>query len=130
MAVCFFSTRPHFPLFLLGMALRLQQANPKRPGTASYERYEHYKSATSLEEFLKFGGSRGDYKHDKGKGFLVDEGAPASLGVKRAAADVETEHIDKKVAHPHKGKGKKATERSTAKEAVQKPAAEQYIFLL
>ena len=51
--------------------IHIEQENPKRAGTASYERYERYKTATTLEEMLQLGGTRADYKYDMAKGFLV-----------------------------------------------------------
>jgi hypothetical protein len=54
--------------------LEFLQVNPKRVDTKSYERYEAYKAATSLEEMLSLGGTRADYKHDRKKGFIRLEG--------------------------------------------------------
>ena len=54
--------------------LEFLQVNPKRVDTKSYERYEAYKAATSLEEMLSLGGTRADYKHDREKGFIRLEG--------------------------------------------------------
>ena len=51
--------------------IHIEQENPKRAGTASYERYERYKTASTLEEMLQLGGTRADYKYDMAKGFLV-----------------------------------------------------------
>ena len=51
--------------------IHIEQENPKRAGTASYERYERYKYAATLEEMLQLGGTRADYKYDMSKGFLV-----------------------------------------------------------
>ena len=39
-----------------------KQDNPKRCPSASYDRYEGYKAATSLREMLALGGTRADYK--------------------------------------------------------------------
>ena len=44
--------------------------NPKRPGTACNLRYEAYKSATTVPEFLEKGGTPADLTHDVGKGFV------------------------------------------------------------
>ena len=75
--------------------LRFQQANPKRPGTASYGRYEQYKSALSHEAMLELGGTEADFKYDLEKGFIVKGSAaltPATaVGTKtsREAGKVE-----------------------------------------
>lgn len=61
----------------------IQQENPKRPGSKSHGRYEKYKSATSLEELLDLGGTKGDYNHDLKKGYIVLKDA------KKRSADEE-----------------------------------------
>ena len=57
-------------------AIACLQANPKKPGTACNLRYEAYKSATTVAEFLEKGGTPADLTHDVGKGFVwyVDDG--------------------------------------------------------
>ena len=47
----------------------VQQENPKRG--QSRTRYEQYKAATSVAEFLKLGGRRADLVHDMERGFIV-----------------------------------------------------------
>ena len=57
---------------------RLRLAPPRRrpprssekPGTACNLRYEAYKSATTVAEFLEKGGTPADLTHDVGKGFV------------------------------------------------------------
>jgi hypothetical protein len=49
----------------------VQAVNPKRPGSASYERYEHYRNARTVREFLKAGGTKADIAHDTAKGFIT-----------------------------------------------------------
>lgn len=44
--------------------------NPKRPGTATYERYEKYKGAKTRREAMQLGASRADIVHDFKKGFF------------------------------------------------------------
>ena len=63
------------------------QNNPKRCPSASYDRYERYKTATCLREMLALGGSRADYKNDLGKGYIKLEGMAdfAPVDVKRKA---------------------------------------------
>lgn len=58
----------------LGASCTFVQDNPKRVGSKSYERYEAYKSATSLDEVLKLGGLRADIKFDVEKGYCVVDG--------------------------------------------------------
>ena len=57
-------------------AIACLQENPKKPGTACNLRYEAYKSATTVAEFLEKGGTPADLTHDFGKGFVwyVDDG--------------------------------------------------------
>ena len=57
-------------------AIACLQENPKKPGTACNLRYEGYKSATPVAEFLEKGGTPADLTHDVGKGFVwyVDDG--------------------------------------------------------
>ena len=66
------------PLATPSASLTIQKANPKRPGTASHERYERYKGAKTLDELLELGGSRADFNHDKAKGFIVVDGEVAA----------------------------------------------------
>ena len=51
-------------------AIACLQENPKKPGTACNLRYEGYKSATTVAEFLEKGGTPADLTHDVGKGFV------------------------------------------------------------
>ena len=51
-------------------ALACLQENPKKPGTACNLRYEAYKAATTVAEFLEKGGTPADLTHDVGKGFV------------------------------------------------------------
>ena len=56
------------------MSFVFKQNNPKRENTASYDRYERYKTATTLSEMLVLGGTRADYKNDLKKGYIKLEG--------------------------------------------------------
>lgn len=47
-----------------------RQDNLKRAQSKSWKRYEAYKSATTIAEFLEKGGLRRDLKHDLGKGYV------------------------------------------------------------
>ena len=55
---------------------RASRRTPKKPGTACNLRYEAYKSATTVAEFLEKGGTPADLTHDVGKGFVwyLDDG--------------------------------------------------------
>ena len=50
--------------------IAIQQANPKRPGTARHKRYQKYRKAKTVGEFLARGGTKADLKIDIGKGFV------------------------------------------------------------
>ena len=66
-------------------AIACLQENPKKPGTACNLRYEAYKSATTVSEFLAKGGTPADLAHDVGKGFVwyLDEGPHVNPVAKR-----------------------------------------------
>ena len=66
-------------------ALECQQDNPKRDQSKSWRRYEAYKSATTVAEFLAKGGTPADLAHDVGKGFVwyLDEGPHINPVAKR-----------------------------------------------
>jgi len=44
--------------------------NPKRQGSAAYDRYEGYKKAKTVDEAIRKGATQGDISHDFAKGFL------------------------------------------------------------
>merc|ERR1719473_1729626 len=48
-----------------------QQTNPKRPGSESHTRYEKYKSASNVGEFIDHGGKRADLLYDYSKGYMT-----------------------------------------------------------
>ena len=60
-------------------ALRVAAKNPKKRGTASWDRYERYKTARTVGEFLDRGGTPGDLRHDWARGY-VTQGAPSAGG--------------------------------------------------
>ena len=60
-------------------ALRVAAKNPKKRGTASWDRYERYKTARTVGEFLDAGGTSGDLRHDWARGY-VTQGAPSAGG--------------------------------------------------
>jgi len=67
---------PNFDDKTLEIALR--EANPKRPDTMSYHRYEAYKKAKTTGEYLTLGGSRADLLYDYKRGFLEVAGHGAA----------------------------------------------------
>ena len=56
---------------LTGDSVVIRQNNPKRPGTASYLRYEMYKSASTKTEFHMLGGISADLLWDRKKGYIT-----------------------------------------------------------
>lgn len=50
--------------------IRVIQDNPKRLGTKAYERYQKYRLAKTKKEFLEFGGTMADFKHDLKKYYI------------------------------------------------------------
>ena len=56
---------------LTGDSFVICQNNPKRPGTASYLRYEMYKSASTKAEFHMLGGTSADLLWDRKKGYIT-----------------------------------------------------------
>jgi len=57
------------PVLPLETKISMLQDNPKRG--MSKDRYEKYKHAKTIEEFYALGGSTGDIRNDRAKGFLV-----------------------------------------------------------
>ena len=56
----------------LNKTIEINQNNPKREGTQSYDRYERYKKATNFKEFLELGGSNLDYHYNMRDGYLKE----------------------------------------------------------
>jgi hypothetical protein len=48
----------------------LTEKNPKRAGSKSAERYEHYETGITVDEFVRRGGTVADVLHDQGKNFI------------------------------------------------------------
>lgn len=48
----------------------LTKGNPKRAGSASYNRFEFYRNAKTVQAFLDAGGTLADVKYDSGKGYI------------------------------------------------------------
>jgi len=49
--------------------IRIRRDNPKLKGTAAYERFEAYKKAKTVKEFLRLGGCHGDLTFDMSRGW-------------------------------------------------------------
>ena len=67
-------------------AVRFRRRNPKRPNTQSHARYEKYKSATTVKQFLDRGGTRADLRNDVDKGFAKLGKGLAASGVAEGVA--------------------------------------------
>ncbi|KAH8053115.1 hypothetical protein JL722_9781 [Aureococcus anophagefferens] len=52
-------------------ARRPSRENPKKAGSKSALRYDAYKSASTVREFLELGGTRADLRHDIALGYVV-----------------------------------------------------------
>ena len=64
----------------LACACRVQQDNPKK--NMSADRYERYKSAKTVGEFLDAGGTSGDLRHDWARGYVTQaSAAPGDVSV-------------------------------------------------
>ena len=63
--------------------IALTQTNPKRQGTKSFSRFEKYKAATTIHEYLTLGGNWADLKFDLEHGFAFFTGENAEVLKKR-----------------------------------------------
>ena len=63
------------PQDLPNSSLKYQQLNPKKKDSKSWHRYEAYKKATTVDEYFRLQGTKGDLKYDFSRGFLT--GPPA-----------------------------------------------------
>ncbi len=77
-------TSPNFPP--TAEITWLVEGNPKREGSKSRDRYEAYRSATTVEEYIAAGGTFGDLKYDAEHGFLSVEGFEAKLVERKVRA--------------------------------------------
>ncbi len=50
--------------------ISVQQKNPKKAGSKSAQRYELYKSASTLAELYSLGGTKGDVRNDFERGYI------------------------------------------------------------
>ena len=78
------------------------QANPNRPESASYTRYEAYKKAKCGADVIALGGSKSDVLHNYKKGFLRVVKCPAMIGydLDRDAVSSEREEEGEEDAPP------------------------------
>lgn len=56
-----------------GVITLLAETNPKREGSASRDRFAHYKSGQTVAEALALGLTHGDFNHDVAHGFISIE---------------------------------------------------------
>ena len=52
-------------------AIQVRQDNPKTMGSASYDRYEKYKSARTVRAYKELGGTGADLAYDRKRGFVT-----------------------------------------------------------
>ena len=64
-----------YPFADRSAALCVAPTNPKKHGTASWDRYERYKTARTVGEFLDRGGTPGDLRHDWARGYVTQASA-------------------------------------------------------
>ena len=55
----------------LARSIVVQQPNPKRAGSKSHARYEAYRAADSVREYLQLGGRRADLQYDVDHGYVA-----------------------------------------------------------
>jgi len=55
----------------LDRAIRIQQENPKKADSIAWQRYEKYKKAKTVKQFLKLGARTGDLKYDMAHGYIA-----------------------------------------------------------
>lgn len=63
------------------------EKNPKRVGSKSYERFEHYKTAKTVGDFIAKGGTYGDLSWDSARGFITISGYTPKMVEKKAKAE-------------------------------------------
>ncbi len=71
--------RPHIPDLRDELSIKFTQENPKRPGSQSYELYERYKSATTIQQARVLGASKGHIRYDLKKGFAQLDSSPSVI---------------------------------------------------
>jgi hypothetical protein len=74
-----------------GLSIEYDQVNPKRAGSMSFTRYEVYKRATTVAQFLSLGGVTADLAFDYSRGYLTlpTEGALATFVASVEGSDAE-----------------------------------------
>lgn len=97
-------------------AIELSQENPKRQGTASFERYERYKVCSTILEARDAGCSNLDFHNDFNKGYLLIVGEPTAPAAKPEPA---APPLDAAATEPAKAKEKsERMKREEKKEAI------------
>ena len=77
----------------------LVKANPKRPGTASYARFELYRDGMTREQFLKAGGKGVDLQWDLAHGHIAFQ-TNKKKPVKKPIKETPVEPIPDDGDHP------------------------------
>lgn len=68
------------------IALKTEK-NPKRVGSKSYDRFEHYKTSKTVGEFVAKGGTFGDLAWDSARGYVTIAGYTPKMVEKKAKAE-------------------------------------------
>jgi hypothetical protein len=63
------------------------EKNPKRVGSKSYDRFEHYKTSKTVGDFIAKGGTFGDLSWDSARGFITISGYTPKMVEKKAKAE-------------------------------------------
>jgi len=65
--------------------------NPKRVGSKSHARFEHYKTSKTVGDFVAKGGTFGDLAWDSARGFISIAGYTPKMVEKKAKAEKKPE---------------------------------------
>lgn len=65
----------------------LKTDNPKRVGSKSHARYEHYKTSKNVGDFIGKGGTFGDLAWDSARGFIAIAGYTPKMVEKKAKVE-------------------------------------------
>lgn len=62
----------------------LSDKNPKRVGSKSHERFEHYSASVTVGDFITLGGTYGDLAWDSARGYITISGYTPKMVEKKA----------------------------------------------
>lgn len=79
---------PKLPTWSESQKIQCLQKNPKTKGDMCYERYERYKKAKTVREYLSLGGTKDDLRWDRRRLFVVAKGKFEEGEAHSAAANV------------------------------------------